>query len=49
MPLYRDRGMHVIYLGDEAIMPCDEFTLEGRGDEVGARRGPRVDRDHRSR
>ena len=27
--VYRDRGMHVIYLGDEAIVNCREFTLEG--------------------
>jgi len=26
--IYRDRGMHVIYLGDEAIVSCREFTLE---------------------
>ena len=29
-PLYRDRGMHAIYLGDEAILRCDTFTLEGK-------------------
>ena len=28
-PLYRERGMHAIYLGDEAILRCDAFTLEG--------------------
>ncbi len=27
--IYRGRGMHTIYLGDEAILRCDEFTLEG--------------------
>jgi lysyl-tRNA synthetase, class II len=27
--LYRERGMHVIYLGDEAILRLDNFTLDG--------------------
>ena len=30
-PLYRERGMHAIYLGDEAIIRCDGFSLEGAG------------------
>jgi lysyl-tRNA synthetase len=29
--LYRERGMHTIYLGDEAILHCDEFSLDGAG------------------
>ena len=29
--LYRERGMHAIYLGDEAILHCDEFSLDGAG------------------
>ena len=29
--LYRARGMHAIYLGDEAILRCDEFSLDGAG------------------
>jgi lysyl-tRNA synthetase class 2 len=29
--LYRARGMHTIYLGDEAILHCDEFNLDGAG------------------
>jgi lysyl-tRNA synthetase len=29
--LYRGRGMHTIYLGDEAILHCDEFSLDGAG------------------
>jgi lysyl-tRNA synthetase class 2 len=29
--LYRARGMHTIYLGDEAILHCDEFSLDGAG------------------
>ena len=27
--LYRERGMHPVYLGDEAILRLDNFTLEG--------------------
>ena len=27
--LYRERGMHPIYLGDEAILRLDNFTLDG--------------------
>jgi lysylphosphatidylglycerol synthetase-like protein (DUF2156 family) len=29
MSLYRARGFHEVYLGDEAIIPCDTFTLAG--------------------
>jgi lysyl-tRNA synthetase len=29
--IYRERGMHTIYLGDEAILHCDEFSLDGAG------------------
>ena len=29
MPLYRERGFREVYLGDEAIIPCDRFTLTG--------------------
>ncbi len=28
-PIYRERGMHSLYLGDEAILHCRDFTLEG--------------------
>ena len=24
------RGFHEVYLGDEAIIPCDAFTLSGQ-------------------
>ena len=48
-PLYRERGMHGVYLGDEAIIRCDTFTLEGAGDEAGARRRSTASqRDHAS-
>ncbi len=29
LPLYQRRGLHHLYLGDEAIIHCDRFTLEG--------------------
>ncbi|MET0557338.1 MAG: lysine--tRNA ligase [Solirubrobacterales bacterium] len=29
--IYRERGMRTIYLGDEAILRCDGFSLEGSG------------------
>jgi lysyl-tRNA synthetase class 2 len=29
--LYRARGMHTIYLGDEAILHCDQFSLDRAG------------------
>src|SRR5205085_10601024 len=30
LPLYRARGFHHVYLGDEAIIHCDSFSLDGR-------------------
>ena len=29
LDLYSSRGFRSVYLGDEAIIPCDRFTLEG--------------------
>jgi lysyl-tRNA synthetase, class II len=29
MPLYRRHGFHGVYLGDEAIVRCDTFSLDG--------------------
>jgi lysyl-tRNA synthetase class 2 len=29
LPLYAARGLYHFYLGDEAIVRCDRFTLEG--------------------
>jgi lysyl-tRNA synthetase, class II len=29
MPLYRARGFREVYLGDEAVIPCDTFSLDG--------------------
>ncbi len=45
-PVYRDRGMHSLYLGDEAILHCGDFTLEG-GDMKAVRAAvTRVGKDH---
>ena len=56
-PLYRERGMHAIYLGDEAMLRCDTFTLEGGAmkpvreavNRVGARPHVRADARVRGR
>lgn len=29
LPIYHDAGLHHLYLGDEAIVDCQRFTLEG--------------------
>jgi lysylphosphatidylglycerol synthetase-like protein (DUF2156 family) len=44
--LYRERGMHVLYLGDEAILRCDTFTLEGHAMKAVRDAARRVGRDH---
>jgi lysyl-tRNA synthetase len=44
--LYRDRGMHVLYLGDEAVLHCDTFNLQGRGMKAVREAVNRVGRDH---
>ncbi|MBC7631705.1 phosphatidylglycerol lysyltransferase domain-containing protein [Aeromicrobium sp.] len=30
LPIYEASGLHPLYLGDEAIIDCQEFSLEGR-------------------
>lgn len=45
-PIYRERGMHAIYLGDEAILRCDAFTLEGGAMKPVREAVNRVARDH---
>jgi lysylphosphatidylglycerol synthetase-like protein (DUF2156 family) len=46
-PMYRERGMHSLYLGDEAILHCRDFSLEG-GDMKAVRSAVnRVGKDHR--
>jgi lysyl-tRNA synthetase, class II len=49
MALYAARGFHEIYLGDEAIIPCDEFTLAGSEKKSVRSAVKRVGRDHRFR
>ena len=29
LPIYRENGLHSLYLGDEAIVDCQRFSLEG--------------------
>jgi lysylphosphatidylglycerol synthetase-like protein (DUF2156 family) len=36
LPVYRDSGMHHIYIGDEAVVPVQRFSLAG-GDKKGLR------------
>jgi lysylphosphatidylglycerol synthetase-like protein (DUF2156 family) len=47
VPLYRARGLHGIYLGDEAILRCDTFTLDGPEKKDVRAAVRRVGRDHR--
>jgi lysyl-tRNA synthetase len=49
MNLYAARGFHEVYLGDEAIIPCDEFTLDGSEKKSVRSAVKRVGRDHRFR
>jgi lysyl-tRNA synthetase len=44
--LYRARGMHVVYLGDEAILRCDRFSLEGGGMKAVRAAVKHVERNH---
>jgi len=46
-PLYRDRGMTAIYLGDEAILRCDRFSLDGPAMKAVREAVNRVAREHR--
>jgi lysyl-tRNA synthetase, class II len=48
-PLYAARGFHEVYLGDEAIIPCDEFSLSGSSMKSVRAAVKRVGRDHRFR
>jgi len=45
-PVYRDRGMHSLYLGDEAILHCRDFSLEGGGMKAVREAVNRVDKGH---
>ncbi len=44
--IYRARGMHTIYLGDEAILHPDEFSLEGPERKAVRAAVKHVGRDH---
>ncbi len=44
--LYRERGMHVIYLGDEAILRLDHFSLDGPARKAVRAAVKRVEREH---
>ncbi len=44
--LYRERGMHSLYLGDEAILHCEEFDLEGGEMKAVREAVNRVGKDH---
>ena len=46
-PLYEERGFHAVYLGDEAIIPCTEFTLNGGGMKPVRSAVGRVAKQHR--
>jgi lysylphosphatidylglycerol synthetase-like protein (DUF2156 family) len=47
LDLYRERGLHSVYLGDEAIIRCDRFTLSGSEMKPVRSAVHRVGRDHR--
>lgn len=46
-PLYRERGMTAIYLGDEAILRCDRFSLDGPAMKPVREAVNRIAREHR--
>jgi len=46
-PLYRERGMTALYLGDEAILRCDRFSLDGPAMKPVREAVNRVAREHR--
>ena len=46
MPLYHSRGFVEVYLGDEAIIPCDRFTLAGSAMKAVRSTVTRVGRNH---
>ncbi len=46
LPIYSERGMHSLYLGDEAILGVQDFTLEGSEMKAVRSAVHRVGRDH---
>ena len=49
LPLYRRHGFHGVYLGDEAIIRCDTFSLDGGAMKQVRAAVKRVGRDHHFR
>jgi lysyl-tRNA synthetase, class II len=49
VPRYKARGFNSIYLGDEAIIRCDEFSLQGGAMKPVRSAVNRVDKHHRFR
>src|SRR3712207_8395984 len=49
MPLYSSRGFNAFYLGDEAVIDCRRFGLEGPGRKGLRAAVRRVGRTHRFR
>lgn len=49
VPRYKARGFSSVYLGDEAIIPCDRFTLQGSAMKPVRAAVNRVDKHHRFR
>ena len=47
MPLYESRGFSAFYLGDEAVIDCASFTLDGRRNKSMRQSVSRVARTHR--
>jgi lysyl-tRNA synthetase class 2 len=46
-PLYQQRGFVSVYLGDEAIIPCDRFSLNGPEMKATRHAYNRLKKDHR--
>jgi len=46
LPLYQARGFRHMYLGDEAIIHCDEFTLQGKKMKSVRQAVARIDRSY---
>ncbi len=45
-PIYRERGLHSLYLGDEAILHCRDFSLDGGAMKAVRSAVNRVGKDH---
>jgi lysyl-tRNA synthetase class 2 len=45
--MYLDRGLHTVYLGDEAIVRCDGFSLQGKKWKSVRQSSGRIERTYR--